>query len=434
MDVVTLGQARAQGDRRYSRRQLVPMATNCAHSFQAGNALSDGVLCGGTARMGHVAIATAYGLRLVFANFYAAGGAGYYTETPIPNPITVKAAVEYPDTYLFPVTFNGADSAEIAPGGIVISDPVGLEFVKGTTFYTRTWVGVNPGEYFPRGGYGTSGSGGPTWHNYANPAGLDLTRTGSGVAASGYNEYTFGPAAILAHPGSTNGILPVVGIVGDSIAAGTGDSQRGWPQRWLDGNYAHVKVAHPGEGVGTGWGANQGLSRFRRMALMDLAGVSHVIAEYIVNDLGTTYATLLANQITYWKQVANFGRVWATTATPQTSSTDSWATTTNQTVLDSAKETKRLDYNAWLRDGAPIVAGVAVAVGTNPAVRAGETGHPLAGYLEVADLCESARNSGKWRVDLGAPTTDGTHPAAVIAQAVAAGLYAPTHYFGAHAV
>lgn len=47
---------------------------------------------------------------------------------------------------------------------------------------------------------------------------------------------------------------------------------------------------------------------------------------------------------------------------------------------------------------------------------------PLAGYFEVADLAESARNSGKWRVDLGAPTTDGVHPSTVIHTAMAAGI------------
>lgn len=405
--------------------QLAPIATNCGPSFQSGNALSDGVLTGGTARLRHVALFTGVGLRLVFSNHYASAS---YKEESGPNVITVKAAIEYPDTYIFPVTFNGADSVEIAPGGNAISDPIGLEFAKGTTFHSRTFVAVGPGEYFPRGGFGTAGSGTVSWHNYANPTGADLTRTGSADEPGGYSEYVLGPSAILSHPTAP---VTVIGGVGDSILAGTGDFQNGWMQRWLDGDYAFTRVAYPGEGIGTGWSANQGLHRYRRVALLEQAGVSHVIAAHVVNDLGTAYATLQAALVLYWKQLSRFGPVYATTCTPQTTSTDSWATLNNQTIADGARETKRLDYNAWLRDGAPLTAGVAVAVGTVDAIRAGETGHPLAGYIELADQVESARDSGKWRVDGGANTDDGTHPNSLCAAAIASGLSAPSTYFGA---
>ncbi len=50
----------------------------------------------------------------------------------------------------------------------------------------------------------------------------------------------------------------------------------------------------------------------------------------------------------------------------------------------------------------------------SPIVRAGDTGHPLVGYFDVADATESARDSGKWRVDLGVPSTDGIHPETVL--------------------
>lgn len=406
--------------------RLVPMASNCAPSFQSGNAISDGVLTGGTARMNHVALCTASGLRLVFSNHYASGS---FVEESGPNVITVKASVEHPSTYMFPVTFNGADSVEIAPGANVTSDPIGLEIAKGTTFYTRTYVAVGAGQFFPRGGIATASSGTTSWHNYAYPAGLDLTGVGAAAATSGYSEYTFSPSAILGTPAAVG--PAVVGVVGDSIAAGTGDFQNGWVQRWLASNYPFQRVAYPGEGVGTGWMANQGRNRYRRYALLNVAGASRVIAEHIVNDLGTTYATLQSNMLSYWTNLSRLGRVWAVTCTPQTTSTDSWATLGNQTVMNGSKETTRLSFNEWLRAGAPTVDGVAVAAGTNGALVAGASGHPLTGYLEIADLVESARDSGKWRVDLGAPTTDGTHPSAVIAAAVAAGLPSPSLYFGA---
>jgi lysophospholipase L1-like esterase len=188
------------------------------------------------------------------------------------------------------------------------------------------------------------------------------------MAAAGYNEYVLGPSAILGQPIDPG--KSVVGVVGDSIVAGTGDFQVGWVQRLLNGNYSFQKVAYPGEGVGL---------------------------------------------------------VYATTCTPQTTSTDGWVTVINQTVANAGKETKRVQYNDWLRDGAPTVGGVAVAVGTNPAVRAGEVGHPLFGFIEVATLAESGVNSGLWKAGY---TDDGTHPNSVGAAGIAAGLNAVT-LFGA---
>lgn len=45
-----------------------------------------------------------------------------------------------------------------------------------------------------------------------------------------------------------------------------------------------------------------------------------------------------------------------------------------------------------------------------PPAGAGQEGHPLAGYVEVADTVMSARDSEIFRVDHGALTDDGGHP------------------------
>ncbi len=96
--------------------------------------------------------------------------------------------------------------------------------------------------------------------------------------------------------------------------------------------------------------------------------------------------------------------------TPYTNGTDAWATVANQTPNGSA-ETNRLDYNVWIRDGAPIDSTTKAPVAIGAAgLRAGQAGHPLAGYIDAADLGESARNSGKWKAGY---TSDGLHPNAV---------------------
>lgn len=44
--------------------------------------------------------------------------------------------------------------------------------------------------------------------------------------------------------------------------------------------------------------------------------------------------------------------------------------------------------------------------------RAGEVGHPLHAVFDVADIFETARNSGRWKTDgtAGKWTADGIHP------------------------
>jgi hypothetical protein len=145
-----------------------------------------------------------------------------------------------------------------------------------------------------------------------------------------------------------------------------------------------------------------------------------------------------------------------TTLLPWTTSTDYFATTVNQTPFSA--ESQRRNFNAWVRAGAPIdpaslapvvgtgtltsgsdqitsastafvdgqtISGYGVADGTtiiggggtstltisNPATQtlaqapltagsllAGQAAHPYAGYFELADQVESARDSGVWAI------------------------------------
>jgi hypothetical protein len=132
------------------------------------------------------------------------------------------------------------------------------------------------------------------------------------------------------------------------------------------------------------------------MTLASLA--STAIIEYGRNDIsgGASLASVQSTAVTLWSMFANRGqRVFQTTITPRTTSTDGWVTTGSQTA--AAGESVRVAFNAWLRAGAPVSSGVAVAIGTSGALLAGQTGHPLYGVFEVADICESTRDSGLWK-------------------------------------
>ena len=94
-----------------------------------------------------------------------------------------------------------------------------------------------------------------------------------------------------------------------------------------------------------------------------------------------------------------------------TSSTDAYATVENQTILNGTAQSVRVARNNWIRAGAPLnpTTFAPLAAGASGAVTFGQAGHPAVGYLEVADLVESARDSGLFGAGY---TGDGLHIAA----------------------
>tara|TARA_R110000782_G_scaffold14419_1_gene43017 strand:+ start:169 stop:1374 length:1206 start_codon:yes stop_codon:yes gene_type:complete len=116
-----------------------------------------------------------------------------------------------------------------------------------------------------------------------------------------------------------------------------------------------------------------------------LAHASHGVLGAGVNDMITNGRT--AVQVAGYRQtIIGFAPTlqWLeTTLAPQTTSTDSWATVANQTVTSINAE----------------------RVLFNQRVRAGNQG--FVGFIDIADILESARNSGLWKAP-GA-TGDGLH-------------------------
>lgn len=236
-----------------------------------------------------------------------------------------------------------------------------------------------------------------------------------------------GVLALLGYPTDIN--ARSVAIIGDSIANGAFDTPDsngnvGFIERALNRSIAWATLARNGNSYTKMDIRSYGQKNFAGSYATD------VICENGANDCtsGTSLATWQSKEIAVWTdikaiQVANGitdGRIWATTITPNTTSTDGWTTLGNQTI--TAFNANRVAHNDWLRDGAPISNGTAAAVGTSSALRMGDEGHPCAGYFEIADLAESARNSGKWRVDIGAVTGDGTHPNSTGYAALAPGV------------
>jgi len=140
---------------------------------------------------------------------------------------------------------------------------------------------------------------------------------------------------------------------------------------------------------------------FRRLS--NARFCTSAIIEYGVNDLilGSVSATQLeaANlAIAATIRAAGINKVFLTTITPKTSSTDGWATVGNQTVAAPSIEPRRVAYNAWVRAGCPIdpTSLAPVTVGTSGALLAGSFRHPITGFFDTASKVESSLNSGLW--------------------------------------
>lgn len=197
---------------------------------------------------------------------------------------------------------------------------------------------------------------------------------------------------------------PAVLIIGDSIAAGTGDAadsngRLGYVQKALGNAIPWANVARGSNSAGHEAAEPRGAYR-----LSIEMGVTDVLLEVGRNDInaGTGAPTALAFlQKIAAPYVASGIRVWGFTCLPTTSSTDGWATLGNQTIPNSTYETDRLSYNTSLR--------------TSYAT------YGLSGVFDVAAIVEQGGASsptGLWRVDLGAASVDGVHPSAVLHAAI----------------
>ena len=362
------------------------------------------VATSGTSRFTYKAQKSVTKIRLTFMNWYNSSykASPFCKDNNNAATITVQALVFAPGSSTGTVVTVGASASwTIGGGSWVQTDWISVSMTAGQTFDVQTYVS------------------GTQWYP---------TLVYSGWWAAGSNQATSGSAKITSGAGVSTGIyMPAiitgdhasgaVVILGDSIAYNSALPTLGYIEKGLDGNYGAINAAVAGDRAywtldGTGrraksWFANQ--------------DASTAVVEYGRNDLedGRTLAQIQANLLTLWNQQAGYGqRVLQPTITPHTNSTDSWATTGNQTVTNATIEGRRVLLNDWLRAGAPTVGGTAVAPGTSGALLAGQGGHPLYDYWEIADHVESARNSGIWKASY---TSDGLHPTTTGINAAATG-------------
>ena len=343
-------------------------------------------------------------LRFCFSNWVTMPG-GSVSEGPPGQSGTIKAAIEIPrggETASFPLWFAGQRSVVLDDGAEVWSDPSGVELPAGASFWVRVL-------YSPGG----SGTVYPQANIYSTAAdswvpGDSVDGTGA-LSRNDADQGLYRPTAITGTPLERT---PQVAIVGDERAMGTSAAP----------NYlSYFDVAFAGNLVTVNLGADQDRASWfaadHAYRGRFLAGCDYAIESYGGKDLddGAGLAAIQAARITIWQLCKQRGlAVYADTIPPYTSSTDGWTTTTNQTKAWGASEPVRVALNQWLRAGAPMASGVAVAPGASGAVVAGQDAHPLAGTIDDAAQVETqvhaygaGTDSGIWKVGAaGAALTD----------------------------
>lgn len=351
----------------------------------------------GTSRIPYIVGVTGTNLRLVFANWLVTAG---FADLDNAAPVTIKASVEVGST-LLPVTFGGKLSATIDGGGWVVSDPVATEVTAGQVLYVRVHIAPTTNWYHNRFAYA------PGMGGFA--ANSDLTPPGSAAIPDSVSAL-YGPALITVEP--TGASRQAVQVFGDSIGHGVNDGFSQWQGpnvvapglggggmfgRALAGVGGLIQSAVPGDSAGN---FRTAAGHFRRAVFTTCAPV--MICEYGRNDItaGRTLAQVQGDLLWLWRLGAGRGRrVYQTTITPKSTSSNGWVDLAGQTVAAGSGESVRVAFNAWLRAGAPIISasGGPAAVGAAGALLAGQPGHPLTGYLEIADAVESFRDSGLWK-------------------------------------
>ncbi|AGL13874.1 SGNH/GDSL hydrolase family protein [Actinoplanes sp. N902-109] len=381
-------------------------------AYHSATEVSDGVVTGVNTMVRFQLPPTQFGaLRLRFTNSRAAST----SESDGPFPVTIKASVGYTANGTWvPVRLNGSSTFTIEGGADVQTDPVSIFPTAGMQYlYVKTFASVTAGQtWYPQSPEGVKGT--DWWCSQSNGE-TDLTLSTATFNATSGN-MPFAPSAVVDEYSPRT--RPSVALVGDSIMAGINDTNLGFGIRALRGVMPYQRTAVSGSTV---FHFTNPLNSRRRLNMM--RGCNLFIEEYGTNDLvalSRTAAQIQADRLYIWQVLVARGMRggYATTLIPRTTSTDSWATTANQTPLTSGSnpEANRVAINDWIRDGAPLdpITRAVAATGTSGALRAGATGHPLLGYFEVADTVETARNSGLWKVNGTANylTNDGIHPTA----------------------
>lgn len=363
-------------------------ATNCgrapAKNFAGASPMMN--------RTRHIARAAVTSVQVMFPNWLVNWTASSYVEAGNGGTATITAGIEYNGTTV-QVLWSGSPSTTIASGGqSALSDAVSISIPAGAVFFVRSYY-VNASGILSATGTNIPDANSTAAEDQANGEDLwfgagcvDITTSTGAITSGGSNGVglIYGPVAIVS---TVDDSFCSWLLIGDSRCQGIRDAYTG----------ASGDKGETARAVGTAWGyTNVGVPGDRASAFIAShtnrealkAYCSHVLCEYGINDVvGDSAATVKTNLETIGGYFTGKQKYQSTLPPKNLVSSDSWATTAGQTI--DSRNTERVTLNN--------------------SIRAGLTG--FNGYFEIADVLESARDSGKWAVN-GSPnylTNDGIH-------------------------
>jgi hypothetical protein len=346
-----------------------------------GQGWSDPPLRWMVTRLAHAMPAAASDIQLLYANvtrsreeFEAAG----------PNPITISAAIEFPEGNFHRASFSGRPEITVAGGETVLSDPVRVSIPAQAVYYTRTTMRAEAAPYlwpFTRVSSPHCGD----WVNKGN----DPTQISDDPPARrDQQSKAFGPLNIL---GKTERPRVSVAVLGDSVVAGEpgpGDrlGGRGFLERALAANVAWCNLAVNGDSL-----AGFLKSPETRLGVLR-QNFTHVICALGIGDIrGGNEPVIRERYLQVWQLLSELGlKVFQTTITTHTSSSDGWTTVEGQKIVNPNFLPGGIYHriNDWIR--------------SRP--------KPLSGYFDPSALLETEPDSGIWIAPDRAPVTnDGPH-------------------------
>jgi len=375
-------------------KTLRNIATRCRHNYQTANTQQAIKTRSLHINMGD-SVAASDGVQIVIGNWIA-NNTG---EAAGPATSTEMVSLEYPLGFYTLATFGGAQSATCAAGSNLTTDPIKVAIPKGATFAVHRWESFPSAVNIPVGANAATVTGeAATTYTAAQLAALTVDpktfltgTTASGGTAGG--SWTMYPLAVL----GMSSVPSVIGY-GDSRMSGRSDATSTVSTPADFGFFGMGEIFRvighslPYANIGCESDTVQQFNATHTFRANLAQYHTHVHFQYGINDLtaGRNAATVLAALQSAWALFPT-KKVSHSTIPPVTTSTDSWATVANQTV----------------------VASNADRVSLNNSIRA--TPAPLWAYFEIADQVESARDSGKWKGTDSVPSTlaaitgDGTH-------------------------
>ncbi len=343
----------------------------------------------GMSRTRHIARSAITTLKVAFPNFYVPGGlnGGSFSETAPGGNATIKAAIEY-NGASSQLLWSGSASVTVTDGTIsALSDALTISIPKDAAFFVRCYYSNSAGVlYNPGTGdmSSTSGADNSNGESYRIGSAVTDETLSTGAIANGTltDGRIYCPILIV-----TTTTRPSVLLLGDSHQHGYHDAYTG-----TSGDRGLLARAFGALGgyceLGTGGAKASDFIASHTLRVSLAPYFSHVACVFGTNDItnGVSASTVVTNLQTIAGYFPN-NLVWVGTIPPVSTSTDSWATTANQTT--ESHNANRVSLNGSIRTG-------------------------ISGFnrsLEIADILESARDSGKWIVDGSANTytDDGTH-------------------------